>query len=155
MASIVSLRAVAGADLPVFCEQQLDPEAARMAAFRSRTPEAFSAHWTRILADPKNLIRTIVWEDQVAGNVLSFDRGELREVGYWLGRAFWGKGIASAALAQFLALDEKRPLYGVVAEHNVGSVRVLEKCGFGRSGSFEEQGAGGASIRQLILRLDG
>jgi RimJ/RimL family protein N-acetyltransferase len=50
--------------------------------------------------------------------------------GYWLGQKFWGKGIATEALTQFLALDKSRPLYAIIAKTNRGSARVLEKCGF-------------------------
>jgi RimJ/RimL family protein N-acetyltransferase len=53
-----------------------------------------------------------------------------REVGYWVGRDFWGRGLATKALKIFLEIEETRPLYGVVAVHNIASQRVLEKCGF-------------------------
>jgi RimJ/RimL family protein N-acetyltransferase len=51
-------------------------------------------------------------------------------VGYWLGKAYWGRGIASSALALFLDDERHRPLLATVAAHNVGSRRVLEKAGF-------------------------
>jgi RimJ/RimL family protein N-acetyltransferase len=51
-------------------------------------------------------------------------------VGYWLGRSYWGRGIATRALALFLPLVPARPLYAHVASHNTGSMRVLVKCGF-------------------------
>jgi RimJ/RimL family protein N-acetyltransferase len=51
------------------------------------------------------------------------------EVGYWIGREYWGKGVATEALSQFLAHAEvRRPLHAAVAKHNVGSIRVLEKA---------------------------
>ena len=46
------------------------------------------------------------------------------------GREYWGQGIASAALRQFLALIATRPLTAHVAKHNLASLRVLQKCGF-------------------------
>ena len=128
MASV--LRDVVESDLPVFFEHQRDPEAARMAAFPAREKEAFMAHWRKILADDTVATKTILFEGEVAGNVGAFDRGGRRLVGYWLGREFWGKGLATKALAELLTIETTRPIYAYVATANVGSVRVLEKCGF-------------------------
>lgn len=134
----VVLRDVADGDLPSFYENQSDAEAARMAAVPSRERAAFDEHWARIRADETVLIRTIVVDGEVAGNVLSFERDRRREVGYWLGRAFWGKGIASRALAAFLEHETRRPLHAAVARHNPASRRVLEKCGFAVVGDTED-----------------
>ena len=130
MENNVFLRDVIDDDLPIFFEQQNDPIANEMAAFPARDRGAFMAHWHRVKENVKNLHKTIVYSGQVAGNMVSFDMEGHREVGYWLGREFWGKGIASKALAEFLSYETTRPLYGVVVKHNVGSRRVLEKCGF-------------------------
>ena len=105
MATVVQLREVLQSDLPVFFENQADEDASRLAAVASRDREAFEAHWARILADPTTTIRTILFDGEVAGNVLSFERDGLRELGYWISRAFWGKGIATAAVAAFLDVD--------------------------------------------------
>jgi RimJ/RimL family protein N-acetyltransferase len=129
-APAVSLRAVTEADLPVFYRDQLDPDAVAMVGFEPRDWDAFRAHWAKIMADPDVLIRTVVVADQVAGNVLSFVHEGEREVGYWIGKRFWGKGVASLALAEFLREHTVRPLYATVAGHNVASIRVLQKCGF-------------------------
>jgi len=51
-------------------------------------------------------------------------------VSYWIGREFWGRGVATAALAALVAEIKERPLHAFVPEHNVGSIRVLEKCEF-------------------------
>jgi len=126
----VVLRPVASADLPVFFEHQRDPEATRMAAFPSRDHEAFLAHWKRTLDRPDAVIRTILCDGAIAGNVLSWVDGGDRLVGYWLGREYWGRGIATRALSAFLGLLQTRPLYAHAARHNAGSLRVLEKCGF-------------------------
>lgn len=124
------LREPVEADLPIFYEQQLDPVAAEMAAFPPRAREPFMAHWKKIMADRSVRLRTILSEGSVAGNVVSFEQSGEREVGYWLGREYWGRGIATAALRQFLEQETTRPLYAHVARHNIGSRRVLEKCGF-------------------------
>ncbi len=125
----VLLRNVQPSDLPIFFEQQRDPVAVSMAVFFARDREAFDAHWAKILADPACLIQTIEQAGQVVGNVGSWDFEGHRYVGYWLGQPFWGKGIATQALMQFLKL-ELRPLLARVAKSNVASRRVLEKCGF-------------------------
>lgn len=102
-------------------------------------------HWTKILADETVIKRTVLFNGRVAGNVVSFEQECEQEVGYWIGREYWGKGVATEALSQFLAHAEvRRPLHAAVAKHNVGSIRVLEKCGFAVVG--EEEG-------EYVLRL--
>ena len=126
----IHLRDVIDSDVPTFFEHQSDSQANQMAAFPARDREAFMAHWAKIRANENVMIKTILYEGQVAGNILSFDMEDHREVGYWIGRDFWGKGIATKALVEFLELETIRPLFGYVAKHNTGSRRVLEKCGF-------------------------
>ncbi|MEK6273929.1 MAG: GNAT family N-acetyltransferase [Actinomycetota bacterium] len=135
------IRDVAESDIPVFFEHQRDPEAMDMAKMPARDEEAFRAHWQKILADDAATTKTIVFGDEVAGNLLIFDRGGKRLVGYWIGREFWGKGLATMALAELLVEETTRPLHAYVATSNVGSMRVLEKCGFtlvGRETEFDE-----------------
>jgi RimJ/RimL family protein N-acetyltransferase len=159
MTNDLRLRDVLDADLPVFFENQRDAEASLLVGFTPRDQEAFDAHWAKIRRDPSNVIKTILFGGRVAGNVLSFDRDGKREVGYWIGRDFWGKGVATRALAEFLQHEPARPLHGFVAKHNVASLRVLEKCGFAPCGEIPQPpagggGAGGEPITLSILRLD-
>ena len=128
--SDIRLRDVEASDIEIFYEQQLDPEATTMAAFPARDRESHLAHWNKILKDSSCITRTIVASDQVAGNIGSWVQDEQREIGYWIGKAHWGRGVATSALEQFLQIVEDRPLYAWVARHNYGSLRVLEKCGF-------------------------
>ncbi|MBL8062432.1 MAG: GNAT family N-acetyltransferase [Anaerolineales bacterium] len=130
MDRIVELRNVIQDDLPIFFEHQRDPLALAMTDFPAREEEAFMAHWRKIMADENTFLKTILCDGQVAGNILSFDMDGKREVGYWLGRDFWGMGIASEALTQVLGLVAMRPLYAHVSKRNRASRRVLEKCGF-------------------------
>jgi RimJ/RimL family protein N-acetyltransferase len=139
------LREVKEDDLPVFFEHQLDPDATRMAAFPPRDRNAFMAHWTRILADETVIKKAILFDGDVAGNVVSFVRSGEREVGYWIGKNYWGRGVATQALSEFLDHVEARPLYGHVARHNGASIRVLQKCGFRISGEEQEE---------VILKLE-
>ncbi|HEY7418278.1 MAG TPA: GNAT family N-acetyltransferase [Ktedonobacteraceae bacterium] len=157
--SSVVLRDVIASDLPTFFEHQLDPEANWMAAFTTKDPtnkDAFMAHWTRILADEANTNQTILFDGQVVGHVSSYrnEHGQL-EVTYWIGRTDWGKGIASKALSLFLDYIKVRPLYARAAQDNIGSLRVLEKCGFTRIGENEDfANARRTEIKEYILRLD-
>jgi RimJ/RimL family protein N-acetyltransferase len=150
----VRLRAVQTADLERLYEQQNDAAAAAMAAFPPRDYAQFMAHWHRILADTAVVTQAIVVGSEVAGNIGSWTQDERREVGYWLGREFWGRGIATRALALLLRVDPTRPLYATVAAHNVGSLRVLAKCGFVVVGEHVEQDADGP-LTLVELRLDG
>jgi RimJ/RimL family protein N-acetyltransferase len=127
---VVSLRAVEDDDLPFFFAWQSDEESFRMAAVPARDAEAFAAHWARIRSNPDSTLRTIVADEVVVGNALSWTGDEGRMVGYWVGKEHWGQGIASRALRLFLDVDRHRPLLATVVEHNAGSRRVLEKAGF-------------------------
>lgn len=155
----VRLREVEQSDLPTFFEQQLDAEANRMAAFTGANPadrEAFDARWRRILASEENTTRTIVVDGEVAGSVSKYRDPELPgpEVTYWLGREFWGKGVATLALAGFLEIVTERPLYGRCAADNVGSRRVLEKCGFVHVSDHRGfSNARGEEIAEVMLEL--
>lgn len=126
----IQLRDVLDSDLSIFYEHQADPEACQMASFPSKDRVSFMAHWSKILSDESNIIKTILYDGRVAGNILSFMMEGKREIGYWIGREYWGQGVATRALEQFLEFVNIRPLYGVVAKLNIGSQRVLEKCGF-------------------------
>jgi len=146
------LRDVVETDLPVFFEQQLDPESTRMAAFPPREEWAvFLAHWTKILGDPNCCKQTIVWNERVVGNIGSWPQEDRRLIGYWIGREYWGRGIATGALAAFLGHDRSRPLHAFVAAHNVGSIRVLEKCGFVRIGGAAATHDG---VGEYLYRFD-
>ncbi len=134
----ILLREVADDDLPILFEHQRDPAGVDMANVPSRERDAFMGHWARIRVQPTAVLRTIELDGQVAGNLVSWQSDEERLVGYWIGREHWGKGVATAALTRFLEVVDERPLHAFVARNNVGSIRVLEKCGFVRIGEDEE-----------------
>lgn len=155
----LELREVVDADLPIFFEQQLDPEANWMAAFTGKDPAdrvAFERHWERIRKDPAIIIRTIVAGGQVAGHVSSYVEEGEPEVTYWLGRSFWGRGVASRSLRLFLDhVNHERPMRARVAKDNVASLTVLRKCGFEIVG--EDRGyanARTAETEEFVLRLE-
>jgi RimJ/RimL family protein N-acetyltransferase len=154
----ILLRDVTDDDLSTFFEQQLDPTANHMAAFTAKNPadrQAFNAHWAKILADDSIIKKSILFEGQVAGHILSFEQFGKPAVSYWIGKEYWGKGLATKALAAILKDLKVRPLYARAAKDNIASLRVLEKCGFAISG--EDKGlsnARGEQVEEFILKLD-
>ena len=152
------LREVEDEDLEVLFEQWADPVAMQMAAFTVPDHiqrDAFERRWSRLRADDSVLTRAIVVDDEVAGTIGSWGDSDEREITYWVGRSYWGRGIATTAVGMFLAVELHRPLHARVAHDNVGSRRVLEKCGFrvvGTDRGFAE--ARSAEIEELVLRLD-
>ena len=152
MKTEVRLRDVEVSDLPLFFEHQRDPIAVAMVAFRSRHRDAFDQHWAKLLADETLLKKTIVVNGQIAGNIGSWTSEGKREVGYWIDRAFWGRGVATEALSAFLRLESTRPLCAGVAKHNVASIRVLQKCGFTLIRSADEA-SNDADVSHVLLTL--
>ena len=154
MESEILLRDVIESDLPIFYEQQLDPEATAMAAFPSRDRETFMAHWAKIMADESLIQKTILFKNRVAGNLMCWKQDGEHEVGYWLGKEFWGKGIATRALAEFINEMKIHPLVAHVAQHNVASRRVLEKCGFTFVKEDKYINPAGEEVEEFVLKLD-
>lgn len=127
----VTLRPVLESDLPILFAHQLDPEAATMSAYPSKDRGEFMRHWEGILKNKETIARIILYKGKVVGHILSWKEGRYEQrIGYWIGREFWNRGIASAALAEALKEIKIRPLYAEAANHNLASKRVLEKNGF-------------------------
>ena len=153
------LRPVARTDLPLFFAHQRDPVASHMAAFGSATPDdraAFDAHWAHLLGDPNIVVRSIVANAEVLGHVLAFEFMGERELSYWVDRAHWGRGIATAALRCFLREQTHRPLHARAAKDNLASIRVLQRCGFvvcDEGIALAE--ARGVPTEEFVFRLDG
>jgi RimJ/RimL family protein N-acetyltransferase len=111
----VILRDVIPGDQTIFFQQQLDPQANHMAAFTAKNPAdraAFDAHWAKILGDRSITLKTILYQGQVAGNVVCHSWFGEPEIGYWIGRQYWGKGITTQALTLFLGIVTQRPRDG-------------------------------------------
>lgn len=127
----ITLRPVIEADLSLLFQQQLDPEAVAMSAYPSKDRGEFLRHWEGILKNKNVTARTIIYKEKVAGHILCWKEGKYEQrIGYWVGKEFWRRGIASAAVAEFLTQVKMRPLYAEVSNHNFASKRVLEKNGF-------------------------
>ena len=148
------LRNVLESDLRTLFEHQRDPEATRIAVFPAREWDAFLAHWrNKVLADAATEARTILINGQVAGYVASWENDGKRLVGYWIGKEYWGRGVAPSAVEEFLrAHERRRPIYAYVARSNARSIRVLEKCGFHRSG---EPTVGPDGVEEVLFQFDG
>lgn len=154
----VALREVLATDLPIYFKWQSDPEARIMAAFtdeNSTDLNAFVERWTKNISDAANITQTILVNGQVAGNIVSYMLADEREVGYWVDKAYWGKGIATEALTQFLASVRIRPLYARAVDDNAASIRVLEKCGFMKIGTDRGfANARGEEVTEVLMKLD-
>jgi RimJ/RimL family protein N-acetyltransferase len=156
--AVVALRPVQDGDLDALFEQMRDPQGVQMAAFTPEDPDdrtAFDAHMARVRSSPGITMRAVICDGRLAGSIASFPSGGQTEVTYWIDRALWGKGIATRALALLLELVPARPLYARAASDNVGSLRVLQKCGFQPAGTEKSFAAGrNEDIEETILRLD-
>ncbi|MEU0131642.1 MULTISPECIES: GNAT family N-acetyltransferase [unclassified Streptomyces] len=154
----VTLREVRDADLPLFFAFMSDPEAVRMAAFTSADPSdraMFDSHWQRIRASDTVTIRTVLADGVVVGTVGVYGAPAEREVTYWVDRAHWGEGLATAALRALLDAVPDRPLHARAAADNTGSVRVLRRCGFTVTGTDRGYAeARGEETDEVLLRLD-
>ncbi|WP_329115394.1 GNAT family N-acetyltransferase [Streptomyces sp. NBC_01465] len=153
----IALREVEDADLPVIYGHMSDPESNRMAAFTCKDPTDrayFDAHWARLRADASVVNRTVLADGAVVGHAAVYGVPGEREVTYFIDRAYWGKGVATAALRGLLAIVTERPLFARAAADNTGSRRVLEKCGFVVTG--HERGFAnfrGEEIDEVVLAL--
>lgn len=96
------------------------------------------AEWWVSTGSKNGIVKVIELNGEFVGSVgLTCGTNERRfsgEVGYWLGEAYWGQGIASVALSQlteviFEETDIVR-LFAPVYSPNKPSMRVLEKAGY-------------------------
>jgi RimJ/RimL family protein N-acetyltransferase len=153
----IELRKTTSTDLDALFEFQCDAEAIHLAAFTPKDPfdkAAYIEKWTKLIADPTITNRTIFVDGKIAGSVAKYVMEGHAEITYWIDRKFWGKGIASTALRKFLEIEQTRPLYGRVAFDNYGSQKVLEKCGFVKTGKDKGfANARQAEIEEFIYKL--
>ncbi|MFC4559396.1 GNAT family N-acetyltransferase [Virgibacillus kekensis] len=156
--SAIMLRDVTEDDLRVFFKHQQDLDANHMAAFTSEDPgdwESFLTHWNKILSNKDIIKQTITVQENVAGNILCFEQFAVPGVSYWIGKEYWGKGIATNALREFTKHVTIHPLYARAAKDNIGSLRVLEKCGFTISGEdIGFSNARGEEVEEFVFILE-
>lgn len=153
----LKLRRTEVADLNYFFQFQLDKKAGYLAAFIPEDPSDKSAYLikhTKLLNDQSVNSQTILVDNIIAGSIAKFVMEGEAEITYWIDRNFWGQGIATRALKHFLTVETVRPIFGRVAFDNFGSQKVLEKCGFVKTGT--EKGFANArqtEIEEFIYKL--
>lgn len=153
----VIVREMVEQDLDVLFDIQDDAVAQRMAAFTSpddNTRDGYLARGRKNIAKDEIIKKVIEVDGEIVGSVASFVVEGDTEVTYWIRRDRWGRGIATAALAELLREVTTRPLFARVAADNAGSARVLRRNGFtqvGRETSYAE--ARGTEIVEHIYRL--
>ncbi|MEO8769893.1 MAG: GNAT family N-acetyltransferase [Ferruginibacter sp.] len=154
----IKIRKTEKSDLPFFFQFQLDKEANFLAAFTAKDPtdkEAYLEKYSKFLHEPTINMLTILIDETIIGSISKFEIQGDAEITYWLDKNFWGKGIATTALNYLLANENARPIFGRVAFDNLGSQKVLEKCGFVKIG--EDKGFANArqtEIEEFIYKLD-
>jgi len=154
----IKLRKAVVADLDTLFQFQTDKEAGYLAAFMPKDPtdkEAYIDKFTKLFSNPEVNTQTILIGNTIVGSIAKFVMHGDAEITYWIDKKFWGQGIASSALRDFLQTEKTRPIFGRVAFDNFGSQKVLEKCGFVKIGS--DKGFANArqkEIEEFIYRLD-
>lgn len=134
----IKLRPTEISDLDTLFQFQLDKKGGYLAAFMPKDHTDKSAYidkYLKLLNDPTVNNQTIIIDDTIVGSIAKFLMKGDTEITYWIDRKFWGQGIATNSLTEFLKIEQTRPIYGRVAFDNVGSQKVLEKCGFVKIGT--------------------
>lgn len=153
----IKLRPTEVSDLETLFQFQLDKEGAYLAAFMAKDHTDKSAYidkYTKLLANPAVNNQTIILGNDIVGSIAKFMMEGDSEITYWIDRKFWGKGIATQALNEFLVIETSRPIFGRVAFDNLGSQRVLEKCGFVKVGTDKGfANARQSEIEEFIYKL--
>lgn len=146
----IKLRRTEVSDLDYLFQFQLDKEASYMAAFMPKDAADKSAYlnkYIKLLNNPTVNNQTIIVDGIIIGSIAKFVMEGDAEITYWIDRNFWGKGVATKALQEFLAIETTRPIFGRVAFDNISSQKVLEKCGFVKIGADK----GFANARQAVI----
>jgi ribosomal-protein-alanine N-acetyltransferase len=149
--TLITLRQTQPANLESLFEFQLNKEANYLAAFTAKDPtdkKAYLEKYTKHLDDPAIHMQTILIDGVIAGSIAKFVMEGNTEITYWIDKKYWGKGIATLALNNFLTLENSRPIFARTAFDNFGSQKVLEKCGFIKIG--EDKGFANARESEII-----
>ncbi|WP_298313715.1 GNAT family protein [uncultured Aquimarina sp.] len=64
------------------------------------------------------------------------------EIGYWIGEPYWGNGIATKAVALITEYGFEKlnliRIFSGIFEHNIASMKTLEKNGYNKEGIFQK-----------------
>lgn len=110
------------------------------------TPEDARAYIELAANKPRIEDMAIVVEGRAVGGLGFVPQNDVErynaELGYWIGEAYWGRGLASEAVAGFIPYvfgqSEIKRLFAWVYDRNYGSMRVLEKNGFRKVGVMQQ-----------------
>lgn len=153
----IKLRPTKISDLDFLFQFQLDKESGYLAAFMPKDTTdkiAYIEKYTKLLDDSTVNNQTIILDNIIVGSIAKFIMEGDTEITYWIDRKFWGQGIATKTLKEFLAIETNRPIFGRVAFDNFGSQKVLEKCGFVKVGIDKGfANARQAEIEESIYKL--
>ena len=157
MPTSLQLREVLPGDIALFYEHHLelrplplDADDADREASRAR----FMERWDQLLSEEGAFVQTITWDGVPVGYVARFTQKDRPAISYWLGRDYWGKGIATQAVRNFLGRVDERPLFARVAYDNLASIQVLRKTGFeivGHDRCYSD--LHGEEIDEIVLAL--
>lgn len=133
------MRPYCEADIPLLIRYLNDSLTTRYLTSAIAQPytQADAEYWARHLSRSMGA-QAIEWRGHFVGdisaNIGNFEKAYSAEIGYWLGREFWGHKIATAALTrvteQLLTQTKIVRLTAQVLVGNSASCRVLEKCGY-------------------------
>jgi RimJ/RimL family protein N-acetyltransferase len=131
----ISLRPTTAADVRTLHAFELDEASNTLAGTKPRDWTTFEARWMEILADVDGTVtgvtpRVIVADGAVVGAVNISPHEGRDNIGYWIAREHWGRGIATRAVALMIKEFMRRPLFATASAQNEASIRVLEKNGF-------------------------
>lgn len=166
----LALRAPSFSDVPAIARMAGDPDVARML---SVVPLPFTeAHASAFVGDvlASNaaggglgvVIARNRQPDQAIGMISFAGEGDSAEIGWWLGKAHWGKGYATEAVAAMIKVAFANPrlqcLMAGAFEDNVASLRLHEKFGFkptGRSTKMNlARGGHAGHVDMMLSRSD-
>lgn len=132
----VSIRPLRVEDAQPYFYQLLHPDVWRLGQMRPIRSLGDTQRFFRTLQDRTDSKGFAIIADaaDVVGAIFVELRGSPGQISYWVGRNFWGQGVASRAVILLLAfLREELGLTraeAVIASDNLPSIRVVEKCGF-------------------------
>lgn len=156
------LRPLVAADAPALATHANDRDI--WLHLRDRFPHPYTLHDAETYIDivarrPVQTSFGIVVDGEAAGSITLMLGEDVErftaEIGYWLGRKFWGRGIMTDALRAtteyaFATLGLHR-VFAVPFAHNAASARVLEKAGYSLEGVLHQSAVkDGVLLDQLL-----
>ncbi|WP_259386397.1 GNAT family N-acetyltransferase [Pseudoalteromonas sp. MSK9-3] len=138
--SMVTLRDLCDDDASLLVKYLNDAEVNRYLSSKIPTPYTFSdaTWWIGIGSKDNAIVKAIEFKGSFCGVIgaytQAFEYAHSAEVGYWIAKPYWRKGIATEALQLFTAdifnQTSISRLFNPVSAPNITSMRVLEKAGY-------------------------